>query len=599
MSEQYGQLENGNQFRLKLDSLIDSRLLIQANSGGGKSYAVRKLLELTHGKVQQIVIDPEGEFATLREKFDYVVASAKGGDALAHPKTAKILAERLLQTSVSAIIDIYELKHHERTAFVRLFLDAMVNAPKELWHPCLVVLDEAHVFAPETDKSESHGAVADIATRGRKRGFCLVAATQRISKLSKDVAAELNNKLIGRAALDVDVKRAAAELGISPKDAMTQLRALEAGQFYAFGPATNVSAPTLMKVGEVLTRHPKRGERATATPKPTQAILAVLPQLADLPKEAEQELRTVEELRKELANVRRELTTSKKTAPVAAASPSPKAAEVRKLSLALEAVMKFLAKITVSEALGEKWTDAKLKAALEAAVVKASEIANDHEERRSKAVASLQDQARQLIERVNALLSDKTTELSISIEPPKPFAVKTSAPPARAARPREDRPPAEGVSRPQQKILDAIAWLNDKGIELPHKNMVAAVAGVSPTSGGYFNNLGSMKSAGLIDYPQPGFVTLTTEGGATANQPESGGELHEKWLEIVTEPQAKILRALIEAHPEPMHKDSLAEHIGVSPTSGGFFNNLGSLRTLGAIDYPSKGFAAVTKYVMP
>jgi hypothetical protein len=177
-----------------------------------------------------------------------------------------------------------------------------------------------------------------------------------------------------------------------------------------------------------------------------------------------------------------------------------------------------------------------------------------------------------------------------------------AAPPARpAARARQidARAPSDGVSRPQQKILDAIAWLNDKGIEMPHKNTVAAVAGVSPTSGGYFNNLGAMKSAGLIDYPQPGFVSLTTEGGAVAIAPAGDGELHEKWLEIVTEPQAKILRALIDAHPEPMQKDSLAEHIGVSPTSGGFFNNLGSLRTLGAIDYPQKGFAALTKYVMP
>ena len=29
---------------------------------------------------------------------------------------------------------------------------------------------------------------------------------------------------------------------------------------------------------------------------------------------------------------------------------------------------------------------------------------------------------------------------------------------------------------------------------------------VSPTSGGYFNNLGSLRSLGLVDYPQPGTV---------------------------------------------------------------------------------------------
>jgi hypothetical protein len=561
MSESYGRLQNGNRFRIKLDSLIDSRMLIQANSGGGKSYAVRKLLEMTHGAVQQIVIDPEGEFATLREKFDYVIASAQGGDALAHPKTAKLLAERLLETGVSAIIDIYELKHHERTAFVRIFLDAMVNAPKHLWHPCLVVLDEAHVFAPETDKSEAHGAVADLATRGRKRGFCLVAATQRISKLSKDVAAELNNKLIGRAALDVDVKRAAAELGIPVNEAMKQLRALDAGEFYAFGPSTNVTAPALMKVGEVVTRHPKRGERATATPKPTQAILDVLPKLSDLPKEAEQELRTTEDLKRELAKVRRELTTSKKPAAVSVVDE----------------------KIVYERGRGDGFNIGYMKGL---------------EDAERSALDALRSQGASIIQSAINLLKNDAPE----IKPSKvAFVSRVKALPVQRKTPlpvREVQSIAEGITRPQQKILDAIAWLNAKGIEMPSKNSVAAVAGVSPTSGGYYNNLGAMNGS-LIHYPQPGFVALTEEGAEKANQPDTDGELHEKWLEVVSEPQAKILRALIEAHPEPVQKETLAESIGVSATSGGYFNNLGALRTLGAIDYPNKGFAALTRYVMP
>jgi DNA helicase HerA-like ATPase len=58
-----------------LDRLVDTRLLVQANSGGGKSWLLRRLLEQTHGHVQHLVIDPEGEFASLREKFDYVLAA--------------------------------------------------------------------------------------------------------------------------------------------------------------------------------------------------------------------------------------------------------------------------------------------------------------------------------------------------------------------------------------------------------------------------------------------------------------------------------------------------------------------------------------------
>ena len=56
---------------------------------------------------------------------------------------------------VSAILDIHDLKAHERQSFVRKFLDALIHAPREHWHPALLVLDEAHLFAPEHGKAEA------------------------------------------------------------------------------------------------------------------------------------------------------------------------------------------------------------------------------------------------------------------------------------------------------------------------------------------------------------------------------------------------------------------------------------------------------------
>src|SRR3990167_1113565 len=186
----------GKDISINLENLIDTKLLIQANSGGGKSWLLRRILEQSHGHVQQIVLDPEGEFSTLREKYDYVLAG-KDGDTPAEPKSAAMLARKLLELNVSAIIDLYELPHQERKHFVRLFLEAMIDAPKKLWHPCLIVVDEAYQFCPEKGEGESEasGAGMDLATRGRKRGFCAVLATQRLSKLHKDAAAECNNKL--------------------------------------------------------------------------------------------------------------------------------------------------------------------------------------------------------------------------------------------------------------------------------------------------------------------------------------------------------------------------------------------------------------------
>lgn len=222
------QVSIGPGVTINLDKLMVSRLLLQATSGAGKSWLLRRLLEQSHGLCQQIVIDPEGEFSTLREKFDYVLAAKQGGDTLADVRTAKLLAERLLELGVSAIIDIYELSPKDRITFVKLFLEAMINAPKNLWHPVMVVLDEAHAFAPEKDDAESAEAVKALCTRGRKRGFCAVLATQRLPTLSKDAAAMCANKLIGRASLDIDMTRSGAELGYSKGDSIV-LRDLDDG----------------------------------------------------------------------------------------------------------------------------------------------------------------------------------------------------------------------------------------------------------------------------------------------------------------------------------------------------------------------------------
>ncbi len=82
----------GKNVSLDLDILLRTRLLIQANSGGGKSYLLRRLAEQFFGKIQVILIDPEGEFATLREKFGYVLVG-EGGETLADPRSAKLLAQ--------------------------------------------------------------------------------------------------------------------------------------------------------------------------------------------------------------------------------------------------------------------------------------------------------------------------------------------------------------------------------------------------------------------------------------------------------------------------------------------------------------------------
>lgn len=149
---------------MDLNELLRTRLLLQANSGGGKSWLLRRLAEELFGRVPIFIIDPEGEFSTLREKFDYVLVGP-GGETPADPRSAAVVAEKLIDLKVSAVCDIYELKPPDRHRWVRLFLEALIDAPKSLWHPRIVVVDEAHIFAPERGmgESEASGAMVDLA----------------------------------------------------------------------------------------------------------------------------------------------------------------------------------------------------------------------------------------------------------------------------------------------------------------------------------------------------------------------------------------------------------------------------------------------------
>ena len=74
-----GHAATGEQVFIDIATLVSTRLLVTASSGGGKSETLRRILEEAVGHIQCIVIDPEGEFSTLREKKPFVLIG-EGGD---------------------------------------------------------------------------------------------------------------------------------------------------------------------------------------------------------------------------------------------------------------------------------------------------------------------------------------------------------------------------------------------------------------------------------------------------------------------------------------------------------------------------------------
>lgn len=237
-----------------VEELLATRLLVQGNSGSGKSHLLRRLLEQTAGLVQQVVIDPEGDFTSLADAFDHIVI-----DGAAHSvREIEALAGRVRQHRVSVVLALDELEVEQQIRCAALFLTALFDAPREHWYPVLVVVDEAQMFAPaaagelaEDTRRMTLSAMTNLMCRGRKRGLAGIVATQRLAKLAKNVAAEASNFLMGRTFLDIDMQRAADLLGMDRRQA-ERIRDLQRGHFLGLGPAIS-RRPVAVHIGEVRT----------------------------------------------------------------------------------------------------------------------------------------------------------------------------------------------------------------------------------------------------------------------------------------------------------------------------------------------------------
>lgn len=540
---------DGSPVLIDVPRLVESRLLVQASSGGGKSYAIRKLLEVTHGHVQHLVIDPDGEFSSLRQKYEYLQVG-KEGDVPADPRTAELLAEKLLTLGIDAIVDLYELKPQDRKRFVRLFTEAIVNAPKSLWHPVLVIVDEAHVFCPEKGEGESEamGAVIDLASRGRKREFALTLATQRIPKLNKNATAECQNKLIGLANQDLDRKRAGDELGFRTKEDFLTLRDLEPGQMYVLGPAFQIGGkrvkdPVIVQVDQVVTPHGKKAKRWSGRrTAPTSKIKKALAQLADLPEQSEELARDRASLVTRIRDLEHELREAKRGVPKS----DPQ--QVEKAELA------------------------------------GFQRGRKEVERLMRTTHQFKNKLLQKLKEIGALVEELPTDAPTNAPPAKVHALPAAPPrapiPLRARR--EPAPVLAGADKPLGKCERAILnLLVNKPGETFTKAQLGGWTEYSVTSSSFANALGALRSAGLIH----GSGDQISLGASTADAIAALGSSYdpnfapsiEGWKQKLPKASREIFSVLLEAAGEPLSKEELSSSTGYSLTSSSFANALGDL----------------------
>jgi hypothetical protein len=593
--------------------LLVTRLLVQANSGGGKSFLLRRILEQAFGKVQAIVIDPAGEFATLREKFGYVLVG-EHGETPADLRSAALVAEKLLELRASAVCDLYSLKPADRHLWLQKFLTAVMNAPKRLWHPVLFIVDEAHKFMPEKGEGESEAKqeMLSLASDGRKYGFCAIFATQRLAKLDKSGASELLNVLVGPTFMDIDLERAHKALGIINADKAAfneQMRTIAPGHFWALGRAISKTR-LLVKIGAIQTTHPTAGSgKYSAEPPPApEKVKLLLPKLADLPKEAEEKARTEAEFKREIRDLKTQLKAAEKaqpaaTAPAPATKADPQQARadartIRELRALLEDAMKITAKIN---AIGFEGADVKpeeISAAIEKAAAEVGKIAGQKIAMKRRELESLKAEVNRLLSKLNARLSDEKMTIALDLVKNEPVTVQQAQPfpPARVREPRVIAATNGEIKlgRTHREIAGYLAGIYPEAAKV---SVLAAHCGKVP-GGSFSARLSEVRAAGLLEDPGAGRVKATekcaSEYAGAFIPPSTTEEVLALWTGKRGQVHRDILNVLVELRGEPISIPHLAERVGKVP-GGSFSARLSEVRSTGLLVDAGRGQVAANK----
>lgn len=401
----------------------------------------------------------------------------------------------------------------------------------------------------------------DLATRGRKRGFCAILATQRLSKLHKDAAAECNNKLIGRSALDVDMTRAAEELGLRTKDDKQQTRHLKAGEFFAFGPAISDQV-TRVSIGAVHTTHPKSGgRRVVTTPPPTEKVKQLLAKLSDLPAEVEEREKTLADLKRDNATLRCDLTLAKKAQPEAVV-------ERTEVSVLTDADRALLTSASASIE--------SAKAEIVSAIEQAADGMADALGQVRRVVGDVARTATEV--QAVAVKAERSAERSIQRCDLNPASTLNTRVSTRVSAPSTGDAPALGKC--ERAILTVLSQHPD-GCVLGKLTLLSGYQ----ASGGFKNALSTLRTAGLITGPNTGVMQITDGGWSALGDVEplpTGDGLIDYWQQhgAFGANERAVIGALRDGGALTL--DELAAATGYQ-VSGGFRNALSKLRTAGVL----------------
>ena len=559
--------------------ILNQHLVVLGKTGAGKSSALRHIVEhLLRQQKRVCIIDPKGDWCGLKVSADgagagfpvILFGSFKEpipADVPLNEYSGKHIAELVTSGNRPCVVGFRGWTQGHMTKFWIDFASTLFNSNAgELY----LVVDEVHNFAPKGKILSPEAGMClhwsnRIMNEGRGIGLVNLIASQRPQKVHNDtltacetlVAMRVVHKSDRDAVEDWIKGCGDAEQG---KEVLNSLAGMSRGEAFAWSPEA--------QFGPVRLKFPMFSTFDSFAP----------PQLQKKVSEKDWASVDLTEVKARLAAVIEEQKAN-----------DPK--ELRKKIIELERQLNSRASVVDQAAIDKAVKD--IEKQYQQIIREREQSFNDLLGRFKR----VEDLGRKIVEAAH-LNGDAPKPLAL----PERMPVAAQAVPRRVTQPIAARAPAPVItggdfqlSKSQQRILNALAWLEGIGVNQPSKIQLALMSNHSPTSGGYFNSLGNLRSAGLVEYPMPACVALTPSGRGQvyiSDVPTTNDALHDQIYRMLSSPQASILRELIGLYPDSITKGELAERLGVSPTSGGYFNNLGKLRSLGLVGYPQAGSVA-------
>ncbi|MCK5631094.1 ATP-binding protein [Candidatus Bathyarchaeota archaeon] len=156
--------------------------------------------------------------------------------------TSEPRIEEIAGVNQISVIGMSGVKERIQQFLVTNILQRIFEARKqERIPPVIVIIEEAHRFAPSGENSPSTAAIRTLATEGRKFGICLVVVTQRPNRLDSTVLSQCVTNIVMKVKNPSDLNSIKLSAENITDDLIDLLPRFEKGEAVVMGEAFPIS----------------------------------------------------------------------------------------------------------------------------------------------------------------------------------------------------------------------------------------------------------------------------------------------------------------------------------------------------------------------